>query len=384
MQQQHTLEFGPLRPDLEVQLDNSTRWNSAWNAIKRALRLKEPIKMFIATDTELDDMDKPTEQDWDTLEAIYHGLKPFSELTLRLEGHGDSGSHGHIWEVLPALELLLTHVEAKITELQAAAGITVTLNRVRGFVPRNGRRAPRQQRANRGNRRGNQAPAQEEEADEDDQQAQMNPMLIAYQNAWEMLCKYNALTDNNHEVFAAATLLNPGLRKGFFDAFWTDDAAAEIPRMLETCRYIWENEYRQIPPVTVSAEQSPPRSAFSAFMQRIAVREAPDQADNDFERYINGRPTAMTDWKTQGLFTWWATCDFSQLRQWAFDTLSIPAMSAELERVFSQAKRFYTDDRNRVLPDSFEAAMCLKHWSQQGLYSLLDSDGRWSDILSDQ
>ena len=92
----------------------------------------------------------------------------------------------------------------------------------------------------------------------------------------------------------------------------------------------------------------------------------------------------MTDWKTQGLFTWWATCDFSQLRQWAFDTLSIPAMSAELERVFSQAKRFYTDDRNRVLPDSFEAAMCLKHWSQQGLYSLLDSDGRWSDILSDQ
>ena len=52
--------------------------------------------MFIATDTELDDMDKPTEQDWGTLEAIYYGLKPFSELTLRLKGHGDSGSHGHI------------------------------------------------------------------------------------------------------------------------------------------------------------------------------------------------------------------------------------------------------------------------------------------------
>ena len=169
LQQQHTLEFGPLRPDLEVQLDNSTRWNSAWNAIKRALRLKEPIKMFIAIDIELDDMDKLTEQDWDTLEAIYHGFKPFLELTLRLEDHGDSGSHGHIWEVLPALELLLTHVEAKITELQAAAGITVTLDRARGFVLRNGRRAPGQQRANRGNRRGNQAPAQEEEADEDDQ-----------------------------------------------------------------------------------------------------------------------------------------------------------------------------------------------------------------------
>jgi hypothetical protein len=57
----------------------------------------------------------------------------------------------------------------------------------------------------------------------------------------------------------------------------------------------------------------------------------------------------------------------------ALDTLSIPAMSAELERVFSQAKRFYTDDRNRLLADSFEVLQCLKQWSTQGVYDISTS-----------
>jgi hypothetical protein len=58
----------------------------------------------------------------------------------------------------------------------------------------------------------------------------------------------------------------------------------------------------------------------------------------------------------------------------AFDTLSIPAMSAELERVFSQAKRFITDDRNRLSPETFEALMLLKHCALQDFYSVVTPD----------
>ena len=43
------------------------------------------------------------------------------------------------------------------------------------------------------------------------------------------------------------------------------------------------------------------------------------------------------------------------LRQWALDTLSVPAMSAEVERVFSQAKRLLTIDRNRLSNEMVEA-----------------------------
>ena len=57
-------------------------------------------------------------------------------------------------------------------------------------------------------------------------------------------------------------------------------------------------------------------------------------------------------------------------------------MSAELERVFSQAKRFFTDDRNRWLVKNFEAVQCLKQWSTQGVYDVVERPG--TDIRANQ
>ena len=45
-------------------------------------------------------------------------------------------------------------------------------------------------------------------------------------------------------------------------------------------------------------------------------------------------------------------------------------MSAELERVFSQAKQFYSDDRNRLLTTTFEALQCLLQWHRQSIYNM--------------
>lgn len=44
------------------------------------------------------------------------------------------------------------------------------------------------------------------------------------------------------------------------------------------------------------------------------------------------------------------------------DILSIPAMSAEPERLFSGAKITITDRRNRLGSDVIEALECLKSW----------------------
>ena len=52
---------------------------------------------------------------------------------------------------------------------------------------------------------------------------------------------------------------------------------------------------------------------------------------------------------------------------WALDTLSIPAMSAECERVFSSAKKLITLERNALADDTIEACKCLKVWWDQGL-----------------
>ena len=46
----------------------------------------------------------------------------------------------------------------------------------------------------------------------------------------------------------------------------------------------------------------------------------------------------------------------------ALDILSIPAMSAEPERLFSRAGITVTERRNRLGAESIEALECLKSW----------------------
>ena len=50
----------------------------------------------------------------------------------------------------------------------------------------------------------------------------------------------------------------------------------------------------------------------------------------------------------------------------ALDVLSIPAMSAEPERLFSGTKITITDRRNRMGIESIEATECLKSWLSKG------------------
>jgi hypothetical protein len=52
----------------------------------------------------------------------------------------------------------------------------------------------------------------------------------------------------------------------------------------------------------------------------------------------------------------------------AFDILSIPGTSAEIERVFSAAGRLLTDDRNRLVEDTIEAVLVQGHGLRNGLF----------------
>jgi hypothetical protein len=42
-------------------------------------------------------------------------------------------------------------------------------------------------------------------------------------------------------------------------------------------------------------------------------------------------------------------------------------MSAEVERLFSSAKRLLTADRNRLLPDTIETLELLRYWYRRGV-----------------
>ncbi len=53
---------------------------------------------------------------------------------------------------------------------------------------------------------------------------------------------------------------------------------------------------------------------------------------------------------------------FPNLSRMALDILSIPAMSADPERLFSSSKLLISDLKNRLGIDIIEAFQCLKSW----------------------
>ncbi|KAI7213395.1 hypothetical protein KC333_g6605 [Hortaea werneckii] len=80
--------------------------------IQRALQLQRPIELYCARhraasssdyDIAADTLDA---QDWEELRHFSFILKPFFSATKRLEGHAATGTHGAVWEVLPAYNYL--------------------------------------------------------------------------------------------------------------------------------------------------------------------------------------------------------------------------------------------------------------------------------------
>jgi hypothetical protein len=238
---------------------------------------------------------------------------------MRLEGYGTIGAKGVIWEALPAFDFLLTKCENQVHAL---------INRLN-------------------------APGHPD---------YIQYLLICYQNAWEKLKKYNDLTDTHYELYAAATLLNPCLKKRYFVDRWTGKAAGYIEEMVEKNRSVWEEKYKEDTPNLAPTEI---RSSFEAFL--CTSSHSRRHESDEFTAYLEAPDIAPRDWSKDSLFDWWQHQPYPSLRQWAFDTLSIPATSAEIERVFSQARRIITDDRNSLSIENLEILLCFKHWMNHGL-----------------
>jgi len=56
--------------------------------------------------------------------------------------------------------------------------------------------------------------------------------------------------------------------------------------------------------------------------------------------------------------------DYPRLATLALGILAIPAMSAEVDRVFSSTGLLITDRRNRLKEDTIQAVECLKSWQK--------------------
>jgi hypothetical protein len=218
--------------------DNETRWNSTFSSLERGIQLHNKIRVFSVDHKDELDEDFLLPEDWDILRRIATYLQPFMRTTKHLEGHAADGHHGAIWEALPAMEYLLRHLEhLKQTVSKRDTRIWEYIN-----------------------------------------------------NSWAKLNEYYQLTDNNHAVYAAATLLHPAMRIKHFQKNWTNTKESWIDVMEAKCREEWITQFQPQLPILQ------PKKREDTFLYDLMG--LPSTGDEDeFHRYAHRDPTSVDNCK---------------------------------------------------------------------------------------
>ena len=74
---------------------------------------------------------------------------------------------------------------------------------------------------------------------------------------------------------------------------------------------------------------------------------------------------------------------FPRIARMASDHLGIPSSSADAERVFSDARRIITFDRNAIHPRTVSKILCLKSWIKAFGSDWLFNDFKFNDEAMD-
>lgn len=304
-----------------VVADNQTRWNSTYLMLERALKLRTQLSLFISEAVDRDNgplnpADSISKDDWTILQIVHDLLKPFWKLTLRLQGQAINCKYGAIWEVLPAMEVLMNHLEA--------ASKTYTLRKAKY-------------------------------------------LHICINNAWMKLREYYQLLDAS-PVYAASLVLNPAIKERHFDRNWRGGLEPWVPKTKADIRNFWAAKYKdkvgvELEPVPEISDK-PEVDEFEDYIYGFGPTPI---AGNEYDIYCQKDPLPKAP---PNLIQYWngQIVNSPSLAQMAMDILSIPAMAAECERVFSSTKMLISDRRNRLKDDIIEANECIRYWIKKGYF----------------
>ena len=207
------------------------------------------------------------------------------------------------------------------------------------------------------------------ELDDDDPFAEKTKMQSNILNARAKLVKYRKLLKS--PIYIIAMVLIPWKKWHYFEKNWTLDEVAEAKLALHEH---WLEFYAPI-------EVTPPTIRVSIPNQsRNILEQMDDSDDDDFSQDCQDEWIAYqaAGREHKGSFVsasqWWQLNQhkYPRLAIMAANILTIPGMSAEVERLFSSTKLMLTDQRASLLPAVIEAAECIGSWKRMGIITSID------------
>lgn len=353
--------------ELKLVVDNATRWNSLYSIIERALLVRERIDSFCIAEAEsmhgssikkattndkrdsLLSNDTLTNDDWLALSEIKEILYKFYILTKRAEGSSMNSDRGVLADYMVTMNTLLEHVRL----LRDRFEYEVTVEELN---------TPSKQY-----------------------------LRTCTVNCWTKLDSYFAKANETPALYAAI-VTQPSSKWVYFEhtwknvATWRDARSPQtwLPNSRKALQKLWDEEYKplllgeadNISEIRCKRPRENTPDEFDRALNMVALYGEEAQYDDDLEAWLAARVFALSRQET--LPQYWlrqlGNRKTYRLAMLALDMASIPAMSSDCERVFSQAKLLITGQRNNLKVDIIEATQCLRMWIIMGQ----QAKGSWS------
>lgn len=194
-------------------------------------------------------------------------------------------------------------------------------------------------------------------------------MAACINSGWAKLDKYYALTSDT-PAYVGALVLHPAFKWQYVQEHW--DEAWWQPSKL-ALENMWKERYMPTVPETLSNHSprptqvktpSQPPNKFSEWKHALYEKVPTSQHMDEYTRYCE----ALPHHDFEDVRDWWLAPEqqaiYPNLSKMALNLLSIPAMSAAPERLFSSCKITVTDRRNKLSVKVIEALECLRSWYQ--------------------
>jgi hypothetical protein len=217
--------------------------------------------------------------------------------------------------------------------------------------------------------------------------------IAGLEAGYQKVMKYWEET-KHQSIYYAAIALNPATRMLWFDDHWSGYGKEwrllahskfkqiyDLYAVREETRQQWHGsdaspspslqESQELAENTV--ENSDPYKASTglsaAFVARKRRRINTIVTESEYVRYVDRFD--FTNDEIPDVPSWWRehSVEFPILSSMALDILAVPAMSTEVERVFSDAGRLISDDRGSLGDPAIEACVIQHHGLKTGLFT---------------
>lgn len=352
-----------IRKPLNVVVDNETRWLLQLYMIRRALRLRSYLETLVLKHKQAWEKDntlkrskrlrtsavmpsicreenKLDDKDWAVLEAFGNILQSFEDAVKALEGdgiqrrrkQGHFESYGNVWDVVVGYEFLLA-------ELEKAKAMVL-------------------------------------------QYPEPEHFKVNINLAWKKLDEYYNKLDET-PIYYTSLALHPAYRWGYFETVWSG-RPAWVAKAKDIVQSVWDKDYKNLD-ISLGYQDEPAAkrqrtqyySPFERYKDEARIHRYEEERDTDKaeDEYARWQLDLLpTDSDIRDPREYWHAQRFKypRLSRMAMDFMTVQAMSAECERLFSAAGRMVTPLRSQLEASTIAICQVLRSWLQAGIVEEVD------------